>query len=814
MYGRNMISYIRLRHFSLRFVALCSFSLAISAIAPWVLGQDAARPLVVRAVPIESGNRISSFGGEPERFAKTPVARAAQRARVAIAPPAHQALAHGYNDSRLFYLFYNDVANVPPNRYLVQRIQRTKKTLGVDGEVLAEETHFQVEAFKSLNGRIKRPDQHFGSYGLGNAHRRMITKEYEVGLADVAHLGKDAQKQADGTTPDEPANATTKWPFENRLLFQLIQPYSKEKQVFENVDYTSSVKWKLEVWFDRLGNYGIACPELGIDVTHRVPDLAASSADWAPALSTGEAPAVSTGEAPVATGELTLQEGEGIEGLQIGVSSLRDAVRKLGNPISQKRLNGSRNVVFKQKLSLNFTQSGRLHTVSTLSGFTGQTTRGIRHGDGPELVVSRYGPPVRQTQQTITYPDIIFWKDSNGKIAKMVAWQRPNPLKWSRLPDHPNPFGVAGPVVGVHEDVLITAGGANFPDGLPWHPTKDGAVSHKKYWSDIHVMTGDRGDWQSGDWQSGGQLAAPVGYSVSVSTPHGVLALGGERSKVEHDGTRSVVRLDAVMRLAWNANSKAVEVSSVWPSSGREIPTLPSGTTAACGTVVGDYIYLAGGDTGEGGSSQFLRLSITPQEGAPWKWEALPTWPGPPRTHAIGVAHGGKFYLISGRNKLVDRDFVILNDAYVFDPGQHEKDQSGWKRIADVSVDGKPTSVMAGTGITSADGVLTVIGGATGEVLLKKEVELPRQIAAAKTASDDDLAAKLAGQATDLYDFHKGFSRNLLTYNPKTNIWSKRGEMPVTGPVTTTAVLWKDAIVIPSGERSPGVRTRSVWKLD
>lgn len=788
-----MISHIR--------ILLCSLSCAASALA-----QDAAKPLEVRAVPIEIGNRISSFGDDPARFAKTPVARAAQRAQVAIAPPAHQALAHGYNDLRLFYLFYNDVANVPANRYLVQRIQRTKKTLDADGEVLAKETHFQVEAFKSLNGRIKRPDQHFGSYGLGNAHRRVITKVYEVGLADAAQLGKDAQKQADETNPDG-TNEATEWPFEDRVLFQLIQPYSKEKQVFDKVDFTSSVKWNLEVWFDRLGNYGIVCPELGIDVTHRVPDLAATSEDWA-------TPALSTGAAPVATGELTLQEGEGIAGLQIGASSLRDAVRVLGNPISQRQLNASRNVVFRQKLSLTFAPNGRLHTVSTLSGFTGQTTRGIRHGDGAELVVSRYGPPVQQTEQTITYSDIIFWKDRNGKIAKMVAWRRPNPLNWSRLPDHPNPFGVAGPIVGVHEDVLIVAGGANFPDGLPWHPTKDGGVSHKKYWSDIHLLSADRVGRQIGNWQSGGQLATPVGYCVSVSTPHGVLAVGGERSKVEQDGTSSVVRLDAVRRLAWNAKSKAVDVSSVWPGSGQEIPTLPSGTTAACGTVVGDHIYLAGGDTGEGGSSQFLRLSMTPPEDGPWKWESLPTWPGPPRTHAIGVAHRGRFYLISGRNKLADRDFEILHDAYAFDPAQYATDKSGWKRIADVSVSGIPTSVMAGTGITSAEGVLTVIGGATGEVLLKKEVELPRQIATAKAAGDDDLAAKLAKHATDLYDFHKGFSRNLLTYNPKTNVWTKLGEMPTTGPVTTTAVLWKDAIVIPSGERSPGVRTRSVWKLD
>jgi N-acetylneuraminic acid mutarotase len=29
-------------------------------------------------------------------------------------------------------------------------------------------------------------------------------------------------------------------------------------------------------------------------------------------------------------------------------------------------------------------------------------------------------------------------------------------------------LGFAGPVAGVHENVMIIAGGANFPDSMPW----------------------------------------------------------------------------------------------------------------------------------------------------------------------------------------------------------------------------------------------------------------------------------------------------------------------------------------------------------
>ena len=521
----------------------------------------------------------------------------------------------------------------------------------------------------------------------------------------------------------------------------------------------------------------------------------------------------------LASDGVVIQEGEGVAGLQIGSSTLKDAVLILGNPLSQKQIKSARNVVFPQHLSLSFGANGRLNTVSTLPGFTGKPSRGIRHGDSAQQVVSRYGAPQQQSRQTSTYPDVIFCKNNDGSVVKMVAWQRPNRLRWSRLPDHPTPFGVAGPIVGVHGDVLLTAGGANFPDGLPWHPTKSGGVSHKKYWANIQALSNDRAGWRNA-----GALPAAIGYSVSVSTPNGILSLGGERSEPAPAGSPSLKRLDTVFRIVWDPESRTAAVKTDWPVGGtttassklRQLPPLTKATTAACGAVVGQYVYLAGGDSGEGGSPQFLRLSLMPPADGEWGWETLPTWPGAPRSHAIGVGQDGKFFLISGRNKLADRDFEILTDAYAFDPEKYGSngDESAWRRIADVSLGGKPVSVMAGAGIAAPHGAVTVIGGASGEVLLQKEVEIPRLIARAKSAGEAKRVVELEKQATDLYDFHKGFSRDLLVYDIDEDKWHKVGEMPVTGPVTTTAVLWQGAVVVPSGERSPGVRTRSVWKLD
>src|SRR4051794_13907380 len=51
------------------------------------------------------------------------------------------------------------------------------------------------------------------------------------------------------------------------------------------------------------------------------------------------------------------------------------------------------------------------------------------------------------------------------------------PLVWRPLPDLPDPLGLAGAFAGVSSGALLVAGGANFPNGMPW----DGGA---KVWQD------------------------------------------------------------------------------------------------------------------------------------------------------------------------------------------------------------------------------------------------------------------------------------------------------------------------------------------
>jgi len=439
-----------------------------------------------------------------------------------------------------------------------------------------------------------------------------------------------------------------------------------------------------------------------------------------------------------------------------------------------------------------------------------------------------------------------------GEVLKPGVEASEPGVAWKTLPDLPDEHGFAGPFAGVHKDTLIVAGGANFPDGVPWHPTKDGWRSPKVYHDRIFVLGKDEGGAPKSAWSIASvKLPEPVGYGVSFSTPGGVLCVGGEsQSHTRDEATKTITSKkglsDRVFVLRVGPEGKAeVATKLVYPeeseASARELPSLPRPVTAATGALVGDFAYVVGGDSGDGATQTFWRLDLSKRQrpkadretaasdGPAWMWEELPAWPGPARTHAIAAAQSDGFesclFVFSGRRH-VDGKFEIFEDVYKFQPGRKE-----WSRLPDIVVHGEESarSVMAGVGIKQGEFHILVIGGARGDVLLRNEEGLPREIAAAKAAGDGALVAKLTAEKNSLYDRHVGFSRDILAFNAVDGTWRKLSEFPSlerppTGPdvgptdrvptgshVTTVAVKWGDRIVIPSGEISPGVRSTKVW---
>ena len=368
-------------------------------------------------------------------------------------------------------------------------------------------------------------------------------------------------------------------------------------------------------------------------------------------------------------------------------------------------------------------------------------------------------------------------------------------LSWSELPQLPpapgqeKQAGLAGPFVGPHNGVLMVAGGANFPEKPPWD---DG---RKTWWDDIYVL--QRAPDGACRWltDEGYKLPRPLAYGVAITTRFGVVCIGGcDAGKCYRD----------VFALQWDPARRAIDIEP--------FPPLPVPLGFMAGALVGDTIYIAGGqESMKDGTAtkRFFALDLSAKDaGGDFEWRELPAWPGPPRILSIAAAQSDGatdcFYLFSGRNVAPGKPTRLLTDAFCFNPAAAK-----WRRLADIAPSGGwPRCVMAGTGIASGANQVLVFGGAPG-IILRGLEQLGTAIAWTQDASE---VAILTAKQREILENHPGFSRDVLSYDTVTDTWSNIGELPMTSQVTTTAVRWRDWIVIPTGEIHPGIRTPKVWR--
>ena len=215
-------------------------------------------------------------------------------------------------------------------------------------------------------------------------------------------------------------------------------------------------------------------------------------------------------------------------------------------------------------------------------------------------------------------------------------------LRWEPLPALPEALGVGGPLAGVHNDALIVAGGANFPEPV-WE-------NDKAWRNDAWVLV--KGGADGYEWLNSFALDRPIAYAACVSTASGVACLGGS------DGETI---FDRCFLIQWDAEKRQL--------SQAPLPSLPAPCAYGAAARIGAAIYLAGGQSGatlDTAMANFWRLDLAKQGGPPeaFRWEILPPWPGPARAFNLAVAQHNGFddcvYVISGR---CANDPALVRDA-------------------------------------------------------------------------------------------------------------------------------------------------------
>src|SRR4051794_15669468 len=79
--------------------------------------------------------------------------------------------------------------------------------------------------------------------------------------------------------------------------------------------------------------------------------------------------------------------------------------------------------------------------------------------------------------------------------------------EWKQLPSMPDAIGLAGSFAGVSNGALLVAGGANFPNKMPW----EGGT--KVWYNTIYVL-----EKPKAKWKVAGHLRSPAVWSWTPET--------------------------------------------------------------------------------------------------------------------------------------------------------------------------------------------------------------------------------------------------------------------------------------------------------
>ena len=359
--------------------------------------------------------------------------------------------------------------------------------------------------------------------------------------------------------------------------------------------------------------------------------------------------------------------------------------------------------------------------------------------------------------------------------ALTISWNKTAVIPSSH--SNEKPLGFAGAINGVNNNVLIVAGGSNFPNGLPWEGGR------KAYSDKIFVLKKNGNDfiWNK---KVKSVLPEPIAYCGNTSTPSGIIYIGGENE----NGISNKCFL-----LKWNEHKNEVAI--------RPLPDLPVALTNVAVTNIDNIVFAAGGDDTKSSSNGFFSIDLNDENS---QWKTLPSLPIA-LANATAIAQSGKegkeIFIIGGRSKTSSGISVLHNTTFAFEPQKQQ-----WRKCADISDGKNTTNLSAASGVALGENEILITGGDNGKTFHQIEI-LISKIASAKSPEEK---AKLTTEKNNLSIHHNGFDKSLLLYNTNGDAWTKIGELPFFTHVTTTDVLWGNKIIISNGEIKPGIRTPDV----
>lgn len=338
---------------------------------------------------------------------------------------------------------------------------------------------------------------------------------------------------------------------------------------------------------------------------------------------------------------------------------------------------------------------------------------------------------------------------------------------WQGFSRYDNDYakGVSACFAGVVDGRLLIAGGCNFPK------VAAAAGGTKVYYDDIYVadLSADAGEYC---WQKVGRLPRATAYGVSVSTPDGIVCVGGMNGQGA---------LADVFRL--RLEDGRVEVDT--------LPSLPCTLDNMTGSLSGNTVYVAGGNRNGEASNAFYALNLDRlSEG----WQELSPFPGQPRVQPVcavqreGQCGEAAFYLWGGfAASSGNRPASLSVDGYKYLPASGE-----WVPLpAPVDEAGESLSLGGGAAVAWGDSLILCIGGVNKDIFLQ----------ALRQPAPDYLS-----HPVEWYRFND----RLLAYDTRQQKWRTLIRTPHTARAGAAWVADAENLFCIMGELKPGIRTPEV----
>ncbi len=348
--------------------------------------------VAVELVPLKKGNW---FADRSHDKTESPLQLAAHR----LESGGNEGVSDWYDlavhDEYGFYLFYNNVTiRKLGSQYVIQIVKRTITDSFADGSSHVA-VAFLVEALKLDNGQLKAPDQHYGSFALGDKIKRTIRKEFIVGVPrKIAKVNTDPSS----------------WAWDAGKQYHQLHGYDDNPDSAPEIEFIESTTWELE--------FSVSDNGVLLDV----PQFKIRGELSVPGNSTASQPANESTTPPI-----ILKAGYGIQdALQLHKTTLSDAQRILGPPVNTfPQKGGNKNVEFSCGVIAHLNAKDQILTLMSApkSAVRAELNgKMIAVGEHRKDVVEKCGQPTNAAMQDrfCAYDGLTIWFEADS-VSKLVV---------------------------------------------------------------------------------------------------------------------------------------------------------------------------------------------------------------------------------------------------------------------------------------------------------------------------------------------------------------------------------------------------------